>query len=56
MKIINRELKNLIFHRIQILAKLHFHCAKFKSEKFRLSSFYEKKKLTVFNKTTLKHA
>ena len=34
MKIINRELKNLIFHWIQVLANLHFQCATFKSKIF----------------------
>ena len=45
MKIINRELKKLIFYRIQVFAHLHFQCAKFKSKIIRLSSFYEEKKL-----------
>ena len=30
MKIINGELKNLIFQRIQVLANLHFRCPKYK--------------------------
>ena len=45
MKIINRELKNLIFHGIQVLASLHFQCATFKSKNIRLNSFYEEKKI-----------
>ena len=28
--LLNENLKNLIFHRIQVLANLHFHCTKFK--------------------------
>ena len=41
----NWESKNFIFHRIQVLANLHFQCATFKPNNFRLSSFYEEKKL-----------
>ena len=34
MKIINRELKHLIFRRIQVLANLHFQCATFEVNKY----------------------
>ena len=43
MKIIDRDLKNLIFRMIQVLANLDFQCAKFKWQNIRLGSFYEKK-------------
>ena len=54
MKIITRELKNLIFHKIQVLAHLNFQCATFKVKlHYKLSSYYGNK--MFFNKTTLKH-
>ena len=43
MKIIDRDLKSLIFRMIQVLANLDFQCAKFKWQNIRLGSFYEKK-------------
>ena len=43
MKTIDRDLKNLIFRIIQVLANLDFQCAKFKWQNIKLGSFYEKK-------------